>query len=200
MIGMFKGVWSDLAYAARSLRKAPAFTVVCIVSLGIGMVPVIAVPYVSRILKAPPPGVNTDGLVEVFTTTQQSRPAMNSWSYPDLMDLQKANTGIAIFGWASAPSAITLPGGRKTTLYPVYVSPDYFQILRVKLARGSGFDGQTDTPVVIGYSFWQNNLNSDPEALGKTIKLDNVPYVVTGIAPEGFVGHSALDGKEMWVP
>ena len=45
MVNMFKGIWSDLVYAARSLAKARAFTFVCIVSLGIGMAPVIAVSY-----------------------------------------------------------------------------------------------------------------------------------------------------------
>jgi predicted permease len=197
---MFKGIWSDLVYAARSLAKARAFTFVCIVSLGIGMVPVIAVPYISRILKAPPPGVNTDGLVEVFTTTNKSRPATNSWSYPDYMDLRKANTGIAIFGWTAAPNEITLPGGRKTATYPMYVSPDYFKTLGVTLARGSGFDGQTDAAVIVGYRFWQDNLSSDPEIIGKTLKLDNVPYIVVGLAPEHFVGHFGLDGKDMFVP
>jgi hypothetical protein len=44
MIDMLEGIWSGLVYAARSLAKAPAFTFVCIVSLGIGMAPVIAVP------------------------------------------------------------------------------------------------------------------------------------------------------------
>ena len=42
---MFKGIWRDLVYAGRSLAKARAFTFVCVVSLGIGMVPVIAIPY-----------------------------------------------------------------------------------------------------------------------------------------------------------
>ena len=101
---MLKGIWSDLVYAARSLAKAPAFTFVCILSLGIGMVPVIAVPYLARIPRTPPPGVNTDGLVEVFTTAKESRPATNSWSYPDFMDLRNADTGIAMFAWATAPS------------------------------------------------------------------------------------------------
>jgi hypothetical protein len=46
---MFTGIWRDLFHAGRSLAKARAFTFVCVVSLGIGMVPVIAVPYASRI-------------------------------------------------------------------------------------------------------------------------------------------------------
>src|SRR5689334_9506163 len=96
---MFHGVWSDLVFAARSLAKARAFTFVCIVSLGIGMAPIIAVPYISRIPSLPPPGVNTEGLVEVITTTVESRPAANSWSYPDYLDLRNADTGMALIPW-----------------------------------------------------------------------------------------------------
>ena len=66
----------DLAHAGRSLAKARAFTFVCIVSLGIGMAPVIAIPYVSRLSTLAPPGVNTDKPVQlkvgektVITTT-----------------------------------------------------------------------------------------------------------------------------------
>jgi hypothetical protein len=59
---MLKGLWRDLVYAARSLAKARAFTSVCVVSLGIGMALVIAIPYAARILKTPPLGVHTDGL------------------------------------------------------------------------------------------------------------------------------------------
>jgi predicted permease len=197
---MLKGTWSDLVYAARSLAKAPAFTFVCIVSLGIGMAPVIAVPYLARIPRTPPPGVNTDGLVEVITTADQSRPATNSWSYPDFMDLRNSDTGIAIFAWATAPSEIKLPGGLKMALWPMYVSAGYFKTLGVPLSRGPGFQGQTDAAVILGYRFWQNHLSSDPEIIGKTLKLDNVPYVVAGIAPDQFQGHLGLQGREMFVP
>ena len=70
---MFKGIWRDLVHAGRSLAKARAFTFVCVVSLGIGMAPVIAIPYGARILRMPPPGVNTEGLVELVTTPRGPR-------------------------------------------------------------------------------------------------------------------------------
>ncbi|MBL8219410.1 MAG: ABC transporter permease [Bryobacterales bacterium] len=197
---MVKGIWGDLAYAARSLARARAFTFVCVVSLGIGMAPIIAVPYLSRIPSMPPPGVNTEGLVEVITTANQSRPAANSWSFPDFMDLRGADTGIALIGWATAPNEVRLPGGRKMALWPMYVSAGYFQTIGVRPVRGAGFEGQTEAAVVLGYRFWQNNLSSDAEIIGKTIQLDNVPYVVAGIAPERFEGHLGLQGRELFVP
>ena len=99
---MFKGIWRDLVHAGRSLAKARAFTFVCVVSLGIGMAPVIAIPYGARIFKMPPPGVNTEGLVEARhdATLARARPA-DAWSYPDFVDLRDADTGMAMTGWAS---------------------------------------------------------------------------------------------------
>ena len=129
MVNMLMGIRNDLVYAARSLSKARAFTAVCIVSLGIGMAPVIAVPYLARIPRMPPPGVNTEGLVEVFTTTVGPRLETNSWSYQDFTDLRNSNTGIALIGWATAPGEVTLPGGRKMALWPMYVSRDYFETI-----------------------------------------------------------------------
>ena len=61
---MFNGIWRDLVHAGRALAKARGFTFVCVVSLGIGMAPVIAIPYLSQLLTIQPHGVRTDGLVE----------------------------------------------------------------------------------------------------------------------------------------
>jgi putative ABC transport system permease protein len=200
MLNMLKWIWSDLFHAARSLAQARSFTFVCVVSLGIGMVPVIAVPYVARIPLLPPPGVNTEGMVDITTKTVGPRNARNSWSYPDFEDLRRAETGITIFGWAAAPSEIILPGGRKSAMYPLYVSADYFKTIGVRLARGAGFEGQTGAVVIIGYGLWQNNLGSDPDIIGKTLQVDGVPYVVVGIAPEQFQGHLSFQGKQLFVP
>ena len=144
---MFKGIWRDLVYAGRSLAKARAFTFVCVVSLGIGMAPVIAVPYVSRITRMPPPGVNTEGLVEVITTPLGPRAATDTWSYPDFVDLRDADTGIAIIGWAGGPSKITIqtPAGVETkSVATMFVSANYFKTIGVTLARGPGFDAAMD--------------------------------------------------------
>jgi hypothetical protein len=96
---MFKSIGPDLVYAGRMLAKARGFTFVWVVSLGIGMAPVIAIPHGARILKMPPPGVNTEGLVELVMSPRGSRAASNEWSYPDFLDLRDAETGMAIIGW-----------------------------------------------------------------------------------------------------
>lgn len=103
---MLNSIWNDLIHAARSLAKARVFTLVCVVSLGIGMAPVIFIPYISRILTITPPGLKTEGLVEILTTRVGSRAATDSWSYPDYVDLRDANTGIALVGWTYGQSEV----------------------------------------------------------------------------------------------
>jgi hypothetical protein len=105
---MFTGIGRDLVYAGRSLAKARAFTFVCVVSLGIGMVPVIAIPYWARVLRLPPAGVKTEGLVELVTTPRGSREGGETWSYPDFETLRESNTGIALIGWKSGESKIAI--------------------------------------------------------------------------------------------
>src|SRR5688572_509350 len=206
---MFADIWRDLLYAGRSLTKARAFTLVCVVSLGVGMVPVIAVPYVSRVTRMPPPGVKTEGLVEVVTTPRGSRPARDAWSYPDFADLRAEATGMSITGWAGGPSKATIqtPAGMETrTVSPLFVSANYFTTIGVSLARGPGFTDLMDDPskaepvVILGHAFWQNHLGSDPDIVGKTLTLDDIPHVIVGIAPERFDGHLFLHFKELFIP
>src|SRR5919107_1640764 len=112
---MFADIWRDLVYASRSLARARAFTGVCVVSLGIGMAPVIAIPYVSRLTTLTPPGVNAEELVELVTTSLGPHQQTQQWSYPDYVDLRDANTGVTLIGWAGAQSEVTFQaaGGSK---------------------------------------------------------------------------------------
>ena len=205
---MLRGMWGDLSYAGRSLAKARAFTFVCVVSLGIGMAPVIAIPYVSRLTTLTPPGVNTGELVELVTTSVGPHQQTQQWSYPDYVDLRDANTGITLFGWIGAQSEITFKatGGSKMRASTMFVPANYFKTLGVGLARGAGFDASADDPlsaepvVIVNYQFWQNRLSADPDIIGKTLTMDGNPHVVLGVAPDQFGGHLGFTGWDLFVP
>jgi putative ABC transport system permease protein len=205
---MLKGIWGDLAYAGRALAKARAFTFVCVVSLGIGMAPVIAIPYVSRLTTLTPPGVNTEELVELVTTSVGPHQQTQQWSYPDYVDLRDANTGITLIGWVGAQSEITFQAtdGSKMRASTMFVPANYFKTLGVALARGAGFDASADDPlraepvVILNYQFWQNRLSADPDIVGKTLTMDGIPHVVVGVAPDQFGGHLGFTGWDLFVP
>ena len=201
---LLKGFGRDLMHATRSLATARSFTVVCVVSLGIGMAPVIAVPYGARAVRIPPPLVKTDGLVELVTSQQGPHEPIHVWSYPDLLDLRSAATGMTLIGWAAGATNTTVqtPAGVETApVATLFVSANYFEAAGVTLARGTGLSaGATEPVVVLGYNFWKNRQAADPTIVGKTMTLDGVPHVVAGIAPERFQGLLSFWDADLFRP
>src|SRR6188474_914937 len=127
LAAMLADLLRDLTHAVRALSKARAFTFVCVVSLGIGMAPVIAIPYVSRLTELTPPGVNTEELVQLVTTSVGPHRQTEQWSYPDYVDLRDANTGMTLIGWIGAPTEVTFQaGGSKMSASAMFVPADYF--------------------------------------------------------------------------
>jgi predicted permease len=200
------GIWRDLVLAARSLAKTRAFTFVCVLSLGIGMAPVIAIQYGSQIFMTPPPSVNIDQptpLVELVTTQVGPHRPTSNWSWPDFTDLRDAKTGVSMTGWAAGDSVATIPASRaKKHVQTMFVSPNYFSTIGVVLGRGPGFPttDTTDPVVILGHRFWRQHLSSDPDIVGKTLKLNGTPHVVAGIAPETFAGHLSFLDTELFLP
>ena len=196
----------DLVHAARSLAKDRVFSLVCVVSLGIGMGVFVALATFGRALTAPARGINVDGLTELLVVPQgplrakAGRWALEQWSYPDYQALRAADTGMALTGWSQESSLFGAPAVDKSASAParvatLYVSANYFTTLDVSLARGSGFDPAVDDQpsseprVIVSHDFWRRRLSSDPEIVGKSITVNGLPHTVVGITPDGFRGH-----------
>ena len=194
----------DLVHAARSLAKARGFTLVCVISLGIGMGALVALATFTRMLAAPARGINTNGLVELLVLplgplrAKAGVWALEPWSYPDYQALRDSETGMTLTAWTMESSQFGLPTPddaappRVTTLY---VSANYFSTLGVSLARGPGFDPAIDDAasaearVILSHEFWLRRMSSDPEVIGKSVTIDGLPHTVVGITPENFRGH-----------
>lgn len=194
----------DLVHAVRTLAKERAFTLVCVVSLGIGMGAVVALATLGRTITAPARGVTSDGLVEVLVVPQGPLRekagvwALERWSYPDYRALRDGHVGMDVTGWSLESSEFGEPTPEQKTpprVSTLYVSPNYFRTFGVPLARGTGFDSSrddapsADPKVVLSYDFWTSRLASDPDILGTPVLVDGVPHTVVGVAPPDFRGH-----------
>ena len=86
-----------------------------------------------------------------------------------------------------------------------YVSGNYFQVLGVKPERGRGFLDSEDrfadpqAVVVISHDLWQNRFAADPQIVGRTIRLDDLPFTIVGVAPADFTGTNPL-WNDLWTP
>ena len=208
-----QGVGKDLRHAARSLARAKAFTLVCIISLGVGMGSFVAFVTFFRAMTSPARVIETDRLVELLVRplgplrAKAGVEAMANWSYPDFQELRQTDGRLAVTGWTrgsiefGTPAPDTLDrkvsgsGLGRAQVATLFVSSNYFSTLGVSMARGVGFDPAVDDlpsappRIVLVDGFWRNRLHADPDIVGKTLTLDGLPHTVVGIAPAEFHGH-----------
>ena len=201
----------DLVHAVRALAKARGFTLVTVASLGIGLGTVFAFVGLLRVLIGAPPGITGDGLVELVVIpngelrARVNDWAIDTWSYPDFVDVRDGAAGLSVAGWATGQSILRLPAGAGgLRVDTMYASANYFTVVGVPLARGRGFDAaETGEPVVIvGHRFWQTRLGGNPGIIGSTLVVEGRPHVVVGVAAEGYRGHfsSHRPGFQIWLP
>ena len=212
---VFSGFGRDLTYAVRALAKARTFSIVCVVSLGLGLGVVFSISMFLRLLFATPPGISADDLVEVVVTplgplrAQVGSWAIETWSYPDFEDLRGADTGMAVTGWVVDDGVLRSPSLAPRPVSAMYVSANYFTAVGVAPARGRTFnaadeDESSAQPVlVVSHRLWENRLGADPDIIGSTLRFNRVEHVVIGVTPDGFRGHLNRRGArpaDLWVP
>lgn len=185
-----ESVMQDIRYALRNLRSQPGFAAVAILALGcaIGLNTSLFTVFNAIALRPwsvqdPSRVVNINQLGEHH---QPSGFSVEEFRY--LATHSKAMSGmIAIRGGSN----LHIDGGKATSLL---VSGSYFSVLGVGMQQGRGFRADEDLPdapravVVVSYTFWQNHLGSDASAIGKEIRIEDVPFTVVGVTGSDFSG------------
>jgi predicted permease len=202
--GFSVGLWRDLRYGLRQLRRNPSFTAVAVLTIGLGIGANTAIfTVVDAMFLRPLPVARPDRLVEIeFKTPQETGDRI---SYPDYKDLRQQASDFSGFLLSDRRSDFLNSMDESSQILVDIVSPDYFTTLGVHALRGRTFLPQMDsgTPpermVVISYRIWKTRLGADPNIVGKTIKLTGNPTVVMGIAPPGFLGLARFVPTDAWV-
>jgi putative ABC transport system permease protein len=180
----------DLRYAWRSYAKAPAFTLLVVTTLALGIGASTAIfSIVNGILLKPLPFPEPDRLMFVTEANKSGGMISISWmNYLDWRARQHSFDGLAV----SRISPSTLTGaGQAVRLTGRRVSANFFQVVGVQPSMGRAFAESDDKPgapgvVIASHEFWRLRLGSDPNALGRAITLDGVPYTLVGVLPQGF--------------
>jgi predicted permease len=127
-------------------------------------------------------------------------------SWPDFLDLRR-NCTLCEDSFVSKITSSTLNiGDHAEVTTGSIVSANYFDAIGVHPILGRGFEagedvGNDSNPVVvISYRFWRNRFKGDPQIIGKTQRLNNVPHTIIGVAPEGFYGTFVGRAMQLWVP
>ncbi|OLC41356.1 MAG: hypothetical protein AUH43_24800 [Acidobacteria bacterium 13_1_40CM_65_14] len=192
---------NDLRYAFRSLTKAPAFTILAVVTLALGIGATTAIfSVVYGVLMRPLPYRDPSRLVLIEAWRDFSgRTVRANYSLADLEDwrAEQAFESLAIAGvW---PYAL-FEGGQTEVVSVARVSGDFFATVGGVMAAGRPLARSDDhsAVTVISSRLWQRRFNQTPDIVGKRIVLSGSAYQVVGIAADSFQLPS--DRMDAWVP
>ena len=191
------GVLQDLRYGRRMLAKNPAFTLVAVLSLAIGIGANTAVfSFADALLLRPLSVPRASGVLTVGSTSNSTLRTVLLSSYRDYVDVRdrsKTFDGLVAFtesvvGFASESG--TVP---KLTM-GMLVSGNFFPVIGVEPELGRAFRPDEDqvagrdAVVMLGHDFWDRAFGADRSILGRTIRLNGSAFTVIGVAPPGFTG------------
>lgn len=182
----------DLRYALRMLLNSPKFTLIAVLTLALGIGSNVATfSVVFAVLLRPLPFPHSEQLVRVFDDLHGTNEQDVGMSAPELWDLQD-RSGVFQELSAVAPGNSAIGGGDRTVRAESLVtSPDYFTLLGANPQLGRVYTGRDAVPgfmepVVISDGFWRRYYASDPNILGRKMRLDNDLYTIVGVMPAGF--------------
>ena len=189
---------TDIRYGLRQLWKHPAFTIIAVLTLALGIGANTAIfSVVNAVLLKPLPFPAPDQLIAVgMTDTRQkgTQTELNSLSYPDFFDFRDQNRTLSSSAvYRDRSFALTSEEGA-TSLRGVKVSAEFFDVLGIKPKMGRGFarddeqggGGSGGFKVIISHDFWQKHFGGDANVLGHTIMLDRRQHTVIGVMQAGF--------------
>jgi putative ABC transport system permease protein len=199
----------DLRYAARALRRAPAFTMTVVATLAIGFgVNTAVFSLADASLVDPLPFPDPDRLVTVHEVVPLIGQRPIRLTAPDLLDYEERTHAFTALG-GRTPQMFELSGARESVrVQAVRATASLFAVLQGTPARGRIFtrDEERDGAMVcvIGDGLWRRWFGADPTAVGGTLNMDRVPYTVIGIMPREFEfplrGTETAFATDLWVP
>jgi putative ABC transport system permease protein len=187
-----RNVVLDFRYAARLLLRSPAFTLVAVAALALGIGANTAIfSVVDTLLLRPLPYADADRLAVIWEHNIPRDRQHNVVSPGNFIHWQELNQSFTELSALSMTFRTTLTGAGDATELPVqYVSAGIFRILGVRPALGRDFTQQDDAPgvgvVIISDRLWRQRFGADPTIVNRSIQLDGRPNVVAGVMPAGF--------------
>jgi predicted permease len=208
LISFLQTFWRDFRFSLKGFVSNPKFSLVAVLNLALGIAVASTVfSWIDNVLLHPYPGVkDTNGLalIETVTLSGEHLVASSYVDYRDYRDNLKLVSDVAIGRFT--PLGVGSQGNAERA-WAELVSPNYFDVLKVKPILGRSFlpEEGAEKPgafpiAVISYRMWQNRYHGDREILGKTIRLNRHELTIIGVAPPDFRGSTVGLVYDVWMP
>src|SRR5262245_42016361 len=203
---MMQTLLQDLRYGARTLLKKPGFTLIAIITLGLGIGANTAIfSLVNTVMLHPLPVADPNRIVEVTPLGRDSG-GIGAFSYPVYKDFRDKNEVFdGLVAYLPVPMNLS-QNGVNERVWGYLASGNYFDLLGVRAIKGRMFTQQEDIapgahPVAaLSFGCWQRRFGGDPNLIGKTIKLNGHDFTIVGVTPEGFRGTVLIFEPEIYTP
>ena len=192
---------ADIKFGARQLAKSPGFTAVAVLTLALGIGGTAAMfSFVNAVLIRKPPFPDFDRIVRLWEVPCNN--CLNGVSAMNFLDWQSQNTTMLDVSAANYNTYSLSDGDKPEVLNGARVSPHYFDIFGIHPLLGANFSEDSDQPgkqfeVMLSRHVWQNRFGSDPDIVGKRIRINGQSYVVQGVMPPSFYDGGWTD---IWIP
>lgn len=183
---------SDLKFALRMLLKAPAFTIIAVLTLALGIGANTAIfSVIETVLLRPLPYPSPDRLVSIWDASLRSGDGEETDSFPDFYDYRaQSHSFTAMTGYTGA-GAILGHGEETQEIHGVAVAGDFFKTTGVQPLLGRGFSAEearigAPNVIVISHGLWQRAFGSDPHVNGREITVSGKSCTLLGVMPAGW--------------
>src|SRR5262245_22508899 len=196
----------DLIVSVRRLRRSPAFTIVAVLTLALGIgANTIVFTAVNTLLFRPLPVDHPNELA--YLNLRAGTQEIPTLSYPDYVDFRdRSDVFAGLILYRIAAVNFGRGDGNGVRVWSYEVSGNYFDVLGIRAWRGRLIQPDDDRNrgahpvVVLSYACWQRRFGGGPGVVGRTVKINGLDFSVIGVAPAGFFGTEIIYTPEIWVP
>ena len=197
-------ILQDIRYALRTLRRAPGFAIIAIITLALGIGANTAIfSIVNAVLIRPLPYQHPDRLVRVLESNPRRGLSVTAVSPANFIDWKQQNTAFSdmaatqwqAFNYRGNSGAVRITGAE--------ISTNLLPMLGQKLLFGRGFEKSEEQPghddvVLISETLWKRQFGADPQILGKEMRMNGRSFTIVGVLPAEFKFLNS--DEEVWKP
>jgi putative ABC transport system permease protein len=183
----------DARYAMRSMRRAPGFTAVAVLTLALGIganTAIFSVLY--GVWLSPPNYAQADRLVDVTMQQLSGHRFTGGTSYSNLADWKAQATTVEAFGIQRYARQVNVTGSEGAEeVIGHRVSANLFALLGARPAVGHPIEAGADRTsgprqALIAYTWWKRRFGGDAGVVGRQIQVDDEAFTIAGVMPLGF--------------
>jgi predicted permease len=198
---VFSELWQDTVFAVRQLRKAPAFTLIAVFTLALGIGATTAIfSLLDAVVLRPLPFDHPERIVTLFMTDRGNLRSISAGNFLAYRAGARSLAGLS----AKTDGSFNLAGeGEPERVVGARVSAGYFEIFGARPLLGRTIEPADDSPgrdrvVVLSHRLWHDRFAADPRVVGRDIHLNGVVHSVIGVMPAAFDLRS--NDSRLWVP